>query len=68
MLLMDCLRRVHLVSEHVAFYGVGLRSLNERTTKLYEKFGFGIATGEETLRAPLMILPIWSLNELFDPS
>lgn len=64
-LLMDCLHRVHFVSEHVAFYGVGLRSLNARTTKLYTKFGFGMAKDEEKSSTPLMILPIWSLNDLF---
>lgn len=64
LLLIDCLRRAHLVSQHVAFYGVGLRSLNDRTTKLYQKYGFAIAPGED--RHPLMILPIWSLNDIFN--
>jgi GNAT superfamily N-acetyltransferase len=63
LLLIDALRRAHHVSTHVAFYGVGLRSLNDRTTKLYEKYGFGIARNED--HHPLMILPIWSLDDLF---
>lgn len=62
-LLLDALKRAHWVSQHVAFYGVGLRSLNDRTTALYSKYGFGIAPNEE--RNPLMVLPIWSLNDLF---
>lgn len=60
-LLMDALRRAHRVSYDVAFYGVGLRSLNERTTKFYEKFGFGTITPGE----PMMLLPIWTINDLF---
>ncbi|MDX0232900.1 GNAT family N-acetyltransferase [Sinorhizobium meliloti] len=64
LLLMNCLQRAHEVSRHVAFYGVGLRSLNEKTTQLYQKYGFGIANGEDS-KHPLMILPIWTLNDLF---
>jgi len=63
MMLVDCLRRAHWISHHVAFYGVALRSLNERTTELYQKFGFALAPGEG--RLPLMILPVWSVNDLF---
>ena len=61
-LLLDALRRTHWISQHIAFYGVALRSLNERTTKLYEKFGFGRKDDEPV---PLMILPIWTINDLF---
>lgn len=63
LLLIDCLRRASFVSSHVAFYGVGLRSLNEKTTSLYQRYGFAVAPGED--RYPLMILPIWTLNDLF---
>lgn len=60
-LLMNALSRCYSVSHHVPFYGVALRSLNERTTTLYEKFGFGL---KETEANPLMILPVWSLIDL----
>lgn len=63
LMLVDALTRAHQVSQHVAFYGVALRSLNDRTTRLYDKFGFKIAPGEK--RNPLMILPIWSISDLF---
>lgn len=63
-LLMDCLRRSYHVFHHVPFYGIGLRSLNERTTKLYQRYGFAIA--EEEDKMPLMILPIWTLRDLFE--
>lgn len=63
LMLVDALRRAHQVSHNVAFYGVALRSLNERTTKLYDKFGFKVAPDED--QHPLMILPIWSVNDLF---
>ncbi|MBD3756041.1 MAG: GNAT family N-acetyltransferase [Gammaproteobacteria bacterium] len=63
LLLMNALERAHRVSKDVAFYGVALRSLNERTTKLYKKYGFGMAPKEGA--NPLMILPIWSINDLF---
>jgi len=63
-LLIDALRRAHLISKHVAFYGVGLRSLNAQTTKLYSSFGFGVAQNEDS--NPLMILPVWTLGDLFD--
>lgn len=61
-LLLNALSRAHTVSAHVPFYGVALRSLNERTTKLYEKYGF---TKREDVANPLMILPVWSLHDLF---
>lgn len=64
-LLVDALSKAYEVSKYVAPYGVALRSLNERTTKLYEKFGFGIAP-DEAGTSPLMILPIWSIIELFE--
>jgi hypothetical protein len=64
LLLIDALRRSHFVSQHVAFYGVGLRSLNDRTTALYKTFGFGVAPNEG--QNPLMILPIWTLSDLFE--
>jgi ribosomal protein S18 acetylase RimI-like enzyme len=64
-LLIDALRRAHFISSHVAFYGVGLRSLNERSTALYKKYGFAIAPEEDAF--PLMILPIWTINDLFSP-
>lgn len=66
MLLIDALRRAHFIGKHVAFYGVGLRSLNERTTALYGKYGFAVAPDED--KFPLMILPIWSINDLFEKS
>ena len=63
MLLIDALQRAHMVSKNVAVYGVALRSLNDRTTAFYEKQGFGKLDGEKT---PLMVVPIWTLNDLFD--
>jgi ribosomal protein S18 acetylase RimI-like enzyme len=62
-LLMNALQRSYYVSQNVAVFGVALRSLNEKTTKLYQKYGFGLR--EET-KTPLMVLPIWSLNELIE--
>lgn len=61
-LLIDALRRAYGVSQHVGFYGVALRSLNEGTTRLYERYGFGIVDDNTN---PLMLLPIQSLDELF---
>lgn len=62
MLLIDALKRAHSVSENVAIYGVALRSLNQRTTAFYEKHGFGVI---EDGRHPLMVVPIWTLQDLF---
>jgi hypothetical protein len=62
-LLMNALQRSYYIGQNVAVFGVALRSLNERTTKLYQKYGFGLR--EET-KNPLMVLPIWSLNELIE--
>jgi hypothetical protein len=45
----------------VAVFGVALRSLNPKTTKFYERHGFGIR--DEGL-TPLMVLPVWSLNDI----
>jgi hypothetical protein len=62
-MLMNALQRSYYVSQNVAVFGVALRSLNERTTKLYQKYGFGL---REQTTTPLMVLPIWSLNELIE--
>lgn len=62
LLLVDALRRAHAVSQQVAIYGVALRSLNDRTTAFYESHGFGRI--EET-KHPLMVVPIWTLDDLF---
>lgn len=62
-MLVNALLRAHRVVQEVAFYGVALRSLNEKTTSLYKKYGFGIAPNEGS--SPLMILPIWSVRDLF---
>jgi GNAT superfamily N-acetyltransferase len=63
MLLIDALKRAYLVSQHVAVYGVALRSLNDRTTSFYEKHGFGRLDDE---KHPLMVVPIWTLADLFE--
>lgn len=63
-LLLNALERAYAISRNVSFYGVALRSLNERTTVLYEKYGF---TKREDVVNPLMILPVWSLQDLFGP-
>lgn len=62
MLLIDALKRSYDVSRNIAVYGVGLRSLNERTTSFYEGHGFGRVDDE---RHPLMVVPIWTLEDLF---
>lgn len=61
-LLMNALSRAFVVSQHVAVFGIALRSLNDSTTKYYEKHGFGVR--EEGTINPMMVLPIWSLTEL----
>jgi ribosomal protein S18 acetylase RimI-like enzyme len=61
-LLLNALQRAHFISRNVAFYGVALRSLNDRTTALYAKYGF---TKREDVAHPLMILPVMSLRDLF---
>lgn len=65
-LLLDALRRAYWISQHISFYGVALRSLNDRTTKFYEGHGFG-KVDDEGAAIPLMILPIWTINDLFKP-
>jgi septum formation topological specificity factor MinE len=62
-LLMNALQRSYFISQNVAVFGVALRSLNERTTKFYERYGFG---KREDGATPLMVLPIWSLCELIE--
>ena len=62
-LLVEALKAAYAVSQVVPVYGVSLNSLNERTTKFYEGMGFRIAPKEGA--NPLMMLPIWTVNELF---
>jgi len=57
-------KRVELYKAYVGvLLSVALRSLSERATKLYERYGFGPRDQSQT---PLMVLPIWSLNELIE--
>ena len=53
--------KVHRVAP---LYGVGLRALNQDAKRFYERNGFRSAPGEG-LEAPLMILPIWTVEDLF---
>jgi ribosomal protein S18 acetylase RimI-like enzyme len=62
-MMMNALRRAYLVSLHVPFYGLALRSLNEKTTAFYERQGFVKRTDD---RHPLMILPVWTIRDLFE--
>jgi GNAT superfamily N-acetyltransferase len=62
-LLVNALRRAYFVAQHVAVFGVALHSLNDRTTKFYARYGFGLRDKSAT---PLMVLPVWSLNDLFE--
>jgi len=60
----NALRRAHAIAQQVSVFGVALRSLNERTTRLYDRYGFAI---RQDGVSPLMVLPIWTLNDLFAP-
>lgn len=62
LLLLNALRKAHTVALNVAFYGVALKSLNDRTTALYRKYGFKPV--DEKVHT-FMILPVWDLYELF---
>jgi GNAT superfamily N-acetyltransferase len=61
-LLMNALTRAHMIAQNVAVFGVALRSLNDDTTRLYKRYGFGIRDDGAN---PLMVLPIWSLDDIF---
>jgi hypothetical protein len=62
-LLMDALVRAYNVSKNVSVFGVALTSLNENTTRLYQRYGFAV---RDEVHNPTMILPIWSLWDLID--
>ena len=61
-MLINALQRAYFVSNHVPFYGVALRSLNEKTTRFYDKLGF---VRRDHAQHPLMIMPIWPIRDLF---
>lgn len=63
-MLFDALRKAWNIFEVLPIYGVALRSLNERTTGFYEKLAFRKAPDEDGPH-PLMILPIWTIDDLF---
>jgi ribosomal protein S18 acetylase RimI-like enzyme len=62
-LLVDAIQRVYGVSTNVPIFGLALRSLNDDTTKLYRKYGF---VPKESGPHPLMVLPIWSIEDLIE--
>jgi GNAT superfamily N-acetyltransferase len=63
LLLLNALRKAHTVALNVAFYGVALKSLNDRTTVLYKRHGFAPVDDK---KHTFMILPIWDLYDLFN--
>ena len=65
LMLMNALQRAYYISQNAAVFGVALRSLNDRTTLLYEKYGF---RKREDCQYPLMILPMWTLRDLINPN
>lgn len=65
-MLVAALRRALDLNEIVPIHGVALRSMNERTTKLYESFAFRRAPDEDG-QHPLMILPMLTAKDLFSP-
>jgi GNAT superfamily N-acetyltransferase len=62
LLLINSLSRAYAVSRNVAFYGVGLRSLNAQTAEFYERYGFKLVDDSPT--GGLMVLPIWTVGDL----
>jgi hypothetical protein len=62
---MNALIRAYNVSKNVSVFGVALTSLNENTTRLYQRYGFGV---RDEGHNPTMILPIWSLWDLVEGS
>jgi GNAT superfamily N-acetyltransferase len=63
LLLLNALQRALDVAKNVAFYGVGLRPIDADVAKIYH--GFGFRAKDETETNPLMILPIWTIADLF---
>jgi hypothetical protein len=64
-LLIHALRIGYEVNKVVPLYAVALRSLNDDTTRLYAKYGF--VKLPNSGNPPLMVLPIWSVIDLFAP-
>lgn len=64
-LLMNAIARASSVSQHLPFYGLALRSLNDETTKLYARLGFSL---RENSDFPIMIMPVWTILDLVKPS
>jgi hypothetical protein len=62
---MNAIIRSYNVSKNVAIYGICLKSLNDETTKKYEKHGFVV---KEDKPIPLMILPILTVRALIEGS
>lgn len=62
-LLIHALRISYEVHKSVPLYAVALRSLNSDTTRLYAKFGF--VELPKSGNPLLMVLPIWSVIDLF---
>jgi len=63
LMLVDALKRAYTISQNAALLAVALRSIDQRSTDLYQKYGFGKRDDGQT---PLMILPILSLVDLFE--
>ena len=64
-MMIDALKRAHRLSYDIPFYGVALRALNEKAAQFYERLGFAV---RDQSTHPLMILPIWTIRDLFNPS
>lgn len=65
LMLGHAMERAMNLCEIAPVYGLALRSLNDRTTEFYGSLGFRMAPDEHKAQAPLMVLPIFSIQELF---
>lgn len=65
LMLGEAMARAVRLCEIAPVYGLALRSLNARTSTFYGKLGFRMAPDEERASNPLMILPIFTIQQLF---
>ena len=65
-MLVHALRNAWRLHDIAPIYGVGLRALDGRVEDFYARSGFRRAPNEDG-RHPLMILPVWTLDDLFAP-
>jgi GNAT superfamily N-acetyltransferase len=63
-MLIDAFRRTREISKHTVVWGIGLRSLDERSSEFYAKNDFAVCKKINGEKYDFMVISIWEIEEI----